>query len=183
MSITFVTYEKCYGIDFLTGGKRTIHSNFFIKTDLYWTVIKETPPQRGKTTKGVFMNKKTFGITLVFLTLLASLVFAADTCTYYDSNGSQLSARISSVDENRATIDVRSYVGHERIAIYEVVVDGVTFGEWDMSGNLILDEMGSTSVTVTNTDHAFNTAYNANSPIRYYFNSSPSVTVSAKTCD
>jgi hypothetical protein len=125
------------------------------------------------------MNKKTFGITLAFLTLIAGLVFAEDTCTYYTSDSSEMSARIS-VNENEATIDVRSYVGHERIAIYEIDIDGFTFGEWDISGTLILNELGSTTVTVKNTDHEYN---NYPAPRKFYFNSSPSVTVKAKTCD
>ena len=119
-------------------------------------------------------------MAVVLLTLLTtSLVFADEVCNYYDSNGPQLSARIS-VNGNEASIDVRSYVGHERIAIYQVEVDGVTFGEWDIRGNLIIDEMGSTNVKVTNTDHVFDTQYITS---RYYFKSNPSVTVWAKTCD
>jgi hypothetical protein len=113
------------------------------------------------------MNKKTWIIAVVFLTLLtAGLVFAADVCNYYKTGTPQLSARVVSVDGKTATIDVRSYVGHERIAIYEVTLDKRTYGEWDISGTLILAPLGSTKITVA-----------------YPSRATPSVTVLAKTCD
>ena len=115
------------------------------------------------------MNKKTWIIAVVFLTLLtAGLVFAADVCNYYKTGTPQLSARVS-VNGKTATIDVKSYVGNERIAIYEVSVGNQTFGEWDISGTLILVPLGSTKITVTTN--------------RAGFGANPSVTVLAKTCD
>ena len=115
------------------------------------------------------MNKKTWIVAVLFLTVLtAGLIFAADVCNYYKTGTPQLSARVS-VDGKTATIDVRSYVGNERIAIYEVKVGNQTFGEWDISGNLILAPLGSTKITVTTN--------------RSGFGGNPGVTVLAKTCD
>jgi hypothetical protein len=116
------------------------------------------------------MNKKIRIIAVVFLTLLtAGLVFAADICNYYKTGTPQLSARVTLDSTGTiATIDVISYVGHERIAIYEVKVGTATFGEFDIQGNKILAPLGSTKITVSNGRR---------------WSSNISVTVLAKTCD
>ena len=115
------------------------------------------------------MNKKTLIIAVVFITLLtAGLVFAADVCNYYKTGTEKLSARVS-VDGKTATIDVKSYVGNERIAIYEVTVGNQTFGEWDISGTLILAPLCSTQIKVTTKQAGFGR--------------NPGVIVLAKTCD
>ena len=113
------------------------------------------------------MNKKTWIIAVVLLILLTgSLVFAADVCNYYRTGTEKLSARVS-ITGQTATIDVKSYVGNERIAIYEVKVGNQTFGEWDISGTLILAPLGSTKITVKTNLRSFGGS---------------NVTVLAKTC-
>jgi hypothetical protein len=130
--------------------------------------VNQTLRNEDKLRKEDYMNKKTWIIAVVFLTLLtAGLVFAADVCNYYRSGTPQLSARVS-ITGKTATIDVKSYVGHERIAIYEVKVGSQTYGEWDISGNLILAPLGSTKITVTTNRASFG---------------GNNVTVLAKTCD
>ena len=129
--------------------------------------VIQTLRNEGKLRKEDYMKKKTWIVAVVFLTLLtASLVFAADVCNYYKTGTDKLSARVSATDGKTATIDVRSYVGHERIAVYEVTLGNQTYGEWEISGNLILAPLGSTKITVA-----------------YRYKDTPKVTVLAKTCD
>jgi hypothetical protein len=79
--------------------------------------------------------------------IATGVVLAADVCNFYVSGTDKLSA-IASTNKNVATIRVKSYVGNERIAIYEVTVSGETFNEWNIDGNCILDPLGSTTITV-----------------------------------
>jgi hypothetical protein len=95
------------------------------------------------------MNKKHFSFALVLIVLIATgTVFAQDTCNYYESGTSQVDAKIS-INGKTATINVKSYVGRERIEIYKVVVGNETFGIWDITGTTEIGPHGSTTIKVT----------------------------------
>jgi pyrrolidone-carboxylate peptidase len=114
-------------------------------------------------------NKKILVIAIMLsMTIAIGAVFAQAVCNYYESGTEQVTARIS-VDGRTATIDVKSYVGRERIEIYRVVVNGVEFTNWDIRGNCEIGPHGSTTVSVTKTGSLFP--------------SNPSFKVYLKTCE
>jgi pyrrolidone-carboxylate peptidase len=108
-------------------------------------------------------------IALVLFAIGGTIVFAQAVCNYYESGTDQVTARIS-VSGKTATIDVKSYVGRERIEIYKVVVGQDTFTNWDISGIKEIGPHGSTTVKVTRTGS-------------HNFPSSPSFKVYLKTCE
>jgi len=124
------------------------------------------------------MNKKHLSFALVLIVLIAvGAVFAQDGCNYYVSStgdSAKVIARVISVSEKTATINVKSYVGTESIEVYKVVVGGETFTDWEIAGNTTLAPRGTTTIKVTSAK-----------PPRTAFGGSadPSVTVYLKTCE
>ena len=101
----------------------------------------------------------------------------------FNENNGQFDDCITNESDWTEILSLAYEIGHERIAIYEVEIDGVIFSDWDISGDTILDEMGSTELTITNTDFAYNPSYNNNDIRRISYKPSPDFTVRAKTCD
>ncbi|GBU28743.1 hypothetical protein R84B8_02303 [Treponema sp. R8-4-B8] len=122
------------------------------------------------------MKKKIFLTALVMLIILAGVVFAEDdVCNYYENGTAQIDARISfSTDKKTATIEIKSYVGKERIEVYKVVVDKHSFDTWDIKGTKVIGPHGLTSIIVTS-DKPFGFGQNANAqtPFKVYLKTCP----------